>query len=957
MVPEQNPAHEHSVVRRLLAALVSLVCRYPSWVLLLSFGLAVASIWAAATRLQYKTQRNDLISPDKDYQQRWHEYLAEFGDDDDIVVVVKGADRGRMEKALEAIAAQVKDRPELFDRLFYKVDLRSLRNRALMFLPTEEIQSIRQHLDDMGLLLQFGPFAWSGLTLSKLLSEAEQRAAKINPGEPLRFADEEFLTQLCNITRNANEVVVDPKTYKTPWGSLLARPPEQKDLLAEPQYFFSDPPGGSGSGETLAFLLVRPIKEAGSFTSALKSVSAIRDIVARTQPDYEGVDFGVTGLPVLETDEMTAADHDTRLASWLAIAGVTVLFFLVYRGIWYPLLTVATLLIGTAWAMGWLTLTVGHLNILSATFAVMLIGMGDYGVLWVMRYEQARQHGADVRTALLHTVTHVAIGNLTAATTLALAFFAAMFADFQAVAELGWIAGCGVLLCAFACFTILPALLMLFDRRVSPGRSGESSRTHGAARLAAPTLPLPISDRDAWLPGLARHAGWVVACGLALTIALGYSAWRGVSYDHNLLHMQARDLDSVKWELTLIEHTAGANWHALSYTTTAREALELKARYEKLPEVARVVEVASLVPPEQDSKITLLTDIRRRLRNLPERGKVIPHLRPKSADLLIRLASLAERLQPLAGSACDAKGKPSTLLTDLRDSARKLHMQILLLPTATVEMRLQEFEQHLAGDLAEDLHRLREVATPERIALADLPSDLRDRYVGKSGKWLLRVFARESLWEFPQLERFTQQIHAVDATATGKPFGTVEGLRSMKSGLQRAGIYAFLVIVAVLWLDFRCWKRTAVAVAPLVLAVLFSLGILGLFGIPLNPANMIAFPLILGVGVDNGVHILHDYLLRRRGQSATISYAIGRGVLVKALTTMIGFGTLMIASERGLVGLGLILTLGVSCSMLTALVLLPAILHLRARRWHAVSSTDVLPMPTATDVESLRLSA
>ena len=272
------------------------------------------------------------------------------------------------------------------------------------------------------------------------------------------------------------------------------------------------------------------------------------------------------------------------------------------------------------------------------------------------------------------------------------------------------------------------------------------------------------------------------------------------------------------------------------------------------------------------------------------------------------------------------------MLADLRDSVRNLHMQLLMLPAATVEERLQVFEQRLAGDLAEDLHRLREVATPAPIGTGRSAADLRVRYVGQSGKWLLRVFARESLWEFPQLEQFTERIHALDPDATGKPFGTVEGLRAMKSGLQRAGIYAFLVIVAVLWIDFRSWKRTAIAVAPLVLAVVLSLGLLGLFGVPLNPANMIAFPLILGVGVDNGVHILHDYLLRRRDKGATISHAIGRGVLVKALTTMIGFGTLMISSERGLVGLGLILTLGVGCSMLTALIFLPAVLHLWARR-------------------------
>src|SRR5258707_6132478 len=132
----------------------------------------------------------------------------------------------------------------------------------------------------------------------------------------------------------------------------------------------------------------------------------------------------------------------------------------------------------------------------------MLIGMGDYGVLWVMRYEQARRLGCDVRSALLHTTTHVAVGNLTAATTLALAFFAAMFADFQAVAELGWIAGCGVLLCALACFTVLPALLMLTDRR---GRlvSGPFS-VIGADGSSPSVVARPLSlatDRCApWLP-------------------------------------------------------------------------------------------------------------------------------------------------------------------------------------------------------------------------------------------------------------------------------------------------------------------------------------------------------------------------------------------------------------------------------------------------------------------------
>src|SRR5262249_54949230 len=164
------------------------------------------------------------------------------------------------------------------------------------------------------------------------------------------------------------------------------------------QYFFS-------GDNKLAFLLVRPVKQLDSFTGDQRSVTALREILARVEPNYPDLRMGLTGLPVLENDEMAAAEHDTGLASWLAIGSVTLLFLAVYRGLVYPALTVVTLLTGTLWALGWLTLTVGHLNILSATFAVMLIGLGDYGVLWVMRYEQARRQRMGVREALLHTTT------------------------------------------------------------------------------------------------------------------------------------------------------------------------------------------------------------------------------------------------------------------------------------------------------------------------------------------------------------------------------------------------------------------------------------------------------------------------------------------------------------------------------------------------------------------------
>ncbi len=353
-----------------------------------------------------------------------------------------------------------------------------------------------------------------------------------------------------------------------------------------------------------------------------------------------------------------------------------------------------------------------------------------------------------------------------------------------------------------------------------------------------------------------------------------------------------------------------------------------------MPQVSQVIEIASLVPPDQHARLGLVADVQRRLERLPRRGAAIPHARPHLPTLRGDLAGVRESLAAKGPTLGDEPGRSLAGLDETlaRRSAPE---------SAGV---LQRFDQKLAEDLAEHLHQLRDVATPRPVTLAELPPALRERYVGASGAWLLRVFARGDLWDFGPLEQFTNTIREVDPEATGKPFGTVEGLRAMKNGLVRAGVYAFLVIALVLWLDFRRPRDTLLALLPLLLGVLCTLGVLGLFGLPLNPANMIAFPLILGVGVDNGVHVLHDHLVRRREGKSGVSRAIGRGVLVKALTTMIGFAALMVSTERGLVGLGLILTVGVGCSMLCALVLLPAALGLLERRSHGRDAGQVPPL-------------
>src|SRR5262249_46187994 len=174
-----------------------------------------------------------------------------------------------------------------------------------------------------------------------------------------------------------------------------------------------------------------------------------------------------------------------------------------------------------------------------------------------------------------------------------------------------------------------------------------------------------------------------------------------------------------------------------------------------------------------------------------------------------------------------------------------LRSNFLAMPGEVCAQRLQEFEQRMTGDLAEDLHRLKDVSAPQPITVADLPEALRSRYVGKNGKWLLRVFGKECLWDYGPLAHFVDEIRSVDSEATGNPFPSLEGLPSMKNGFRWAGLYALPAIVLVLAADFRKPKHVLLALAPLAMGIVVCLGIMGLCGWPLNPANMIVFPLIL----------------------------------------------------------------------------------------------------------------
>jgi hypothetical protein len=409
-----------------------------------------------------------------------------------------------------------------------------------------------------------------------------------------------------------------------------------------------------------------------------------------------------------------------------------------------------------------------------------------------------------------------------------------------------------------------------------------------------------------------------------------FSAW-SIRYDQNLLRLQSQELDSVQWEKKLLRGSPSAGWHAISIARSPAEALELRRRYELLPEVSRVDEVASLMPADQERKLPSLVQISQKLAFLPTRDLAQQHPKPDGESLRIEIA----KIRGLSGD------------NPLCAGLERFEMALAERPAGPRDEIMTVFERKMSADLWDGLQQLKESSTPLPISSDHLPVEMRDRFVGSSGKWLVRAFAREDLWEPEALARFVEQTRTVDPEATGKPFGTLEGLRSMTNGYFHAGIYALLAITIILGFDFRSGRCVLLALLPLAIGMAMSLGVLHLLGASLNPANLVALPLIVGVGVDNGVHVLHDYRSRAPGTVYRMTSATGRGILVAALTTIIGFATLMISRHEGVFGLGLMLSLGVTCCMFAALIVLPATLQLIDRRARVVVKSARVPVRKA----------
>jgi hypothetical protein len=665
---------------------------------------------------------------------------------------------------------------------------------------------------------------------------------------------------------------------------------------------------------TMGFLKVQPEVASSDFNGSSPSIDRLREVISEVAGKHPEARLALTGIPILESDEMRSSQTAMFYASILSFLGVAALMVLGFRGLRYPILGNLVLLVGMAWSFGFTTLAVGHLNILSVSFAAMLIGIGiDYSTVYLLRYLECRHEGLDAHAAVIETGASVGPGILTAAISSSVAFFCAVLTDFAGVAELGIIAGGGILICTVAAFVVLPAVLVVADR----ARAGH-------------TLPKPLESR--WLRFLTSRYPVAVTCLSSLAIA-GIAAYGvRVEYDYNLLHLQARGLESVEVQKRIFDQAENSLLFAVSLADSSQQALELKKKFESLASVHHVEELAAILPRFGEDETQLLVQaVGAQLSSLPSRSPEAPEVDPSMTGR--ELEQIEALLAPLPGPAASAA----------RDTIGRFLDQLSEKSQAAQTQLLREYQARLSADLLARLHGLAAIASPEPVTPADLTPALVGRFISPHGKWLMQIYPKSQIWDIKPLEKFIADVRSVDPEATGTPLQTYEASKAIKHSYETAGIYALVAVCLFLLIDFRNLRDCLLALLPPLAGTALMFGVLGLCDIDLNPANLIVLPLVVGLGVDGGVHVIHDFRSQRQDRPYTPSASVINAMFVNATTTMVGFGSMMIAAHRGLYSLGLVLTIGVGTCLLVSIVLVPAILTWMTRRRGALGAAQWLP--------------
>jgi len=891
-------------IQKWLGRILSRTLRRPGLTVALAILLAVTS-WAYTIRnLDFLIGQHDLISPDNPLVALSRQ-LDPFEDRDAFLVAIEGKDRRQSLAFLHALISRLEDRTNQYDDLFYRLNPEGFREWALLYLDTGELSRLIENVRDHEALIR-------GLSLSPDLNTffdlinremTSQMVGEIFTG----FLDEDNRIQDNGEAFDLSFLIEVLQALEKQLRSGIRTPLEWNTLFGTDQqpekeqgYFWTE-------DDRLLLAFVTPARKQKQFNRTADSLAHLRSVLSQVQEGFPGIEAGVTGREALDADEMSVSISDMGLATLLSLAGLLALLVIFWRNFRRPVLEITELVLALSWTFGLTTLVVGHLNILSVVFAPLLLGLGiDYGIHWFARFEEEmrRSGGKDLEKAIRTTHLEVGPGVVLSGVCAAFSFLPLILTGFRGLVELGLITAMGMIMTITTTTCILPALTLLFERRLKPvKRTGH-----------APLCVFRLGRRTSQTILVAALAGMTVS----LVVA------PGIRFDLNLLHMQPRKAESVVWEHKLMEHSERS---ALTASVLLSDLDEVRAKsleLEALPVVSEVSSILSFLPDAQADKIAFLERLK----------PLVSHLgpiRPAREDPNIqRLEDTLSRIRfKMSPDADWGVNRPLALqMAVVRDRIDSIRTALHNLDHGKIETRLSSFSRGLFEDFADKLDLLERNVHSSPMQIRDLPPFLLDRYVGEGPVFRIKIYPAGNIWDTDRLETFVHEVRAVDPKTAGDAVTLYVFTHAFRKACTQAALYAVIAIFVLLLVSFRNVKTAFLAFVPLIVGMSWTLGLMRLFEVDFNLANSLFLPLIVGAGVEYGIIVMTRSRISR---VSGLPAGTVKGVALAALTTTVGFGTLMISSHRGIYSLGLLAVIGSLCMLFSAVLVLPALVRVWAK--------------------------
>lgn len=850
----------------IVVSIVRTCTRFATLVVILSLLLAVGASVYAARHFAINTDINTLISPDLDWRKRDNQFEKAFDREKLILAVVEAPSPELASAASKALAEKLAGDTTNFESVQPLGSGEFFEKNGLLFLPVEEVGKIAGQLEAAAPLIEImaGDPSIRGLT-----GALETGLAGVKRGQvKLDNAERPF-----NLISQTVEDVLNKGTATFSWRELVSDKPLTD---ADRRAFIEFKP-------KLDYQALEPGKDA---TDAIRKAAVDLDFAGKYNARVR-----LTGPVPIANEEYSTVQDGAILNGIVTVLIVLGILWMALHSGKIILAVFVNLFIGLSLTTAVGLMMVGSLNLLSIAFAVLFVGLGvDFGIQFSVRYRSERFKNDDLALALESAAQRSAVPLSLAAMATAAGFLCFLPTDYKGISELGKIAGAGMLIAFLTSITALPAMLKLLN---PPGEN----EPVGYAFLA------PVDDF------LERHRV-IIVVGTLLLVVAGLPLLYFMKFDFNPINLRNPKAESIATFLDLRKDpNTGAN--AINVMTTSEaEAKQIEAKLEKLPEVLRVMSVDSFVPEDQPAKLQLIA----------KAAKVVgPALNPDSIDAAPtdeeNVAALKSSVDSLRRAAGEGKGPGSVASRRLADALNKL--------AASNQATRDKAQNVFVVPLKITFDQLKNTMQAGPVSLKTLPPELLNSWKSKDGLIRVEALPKGDPNDNDNLRRFADAVLAAEPNAIGGPVSILKSGDTIVKAFIHAGIWALVVISLLLWLALRRVSDVLMTMVPLLVAGAVTLELCVLIELPLNFANIVAMPLLLGVGVAFKIYYVTAW---REGRTNLLQSSLTRAIFFSALTTATAFGSLWLSSHPGTASMGKLLALSFVITLAAVLLFQPALM-------------------------------